>query len=97
MKSDWGEACTASGDDSCCQSLLGQWAALEELKPAKAKTIAVSNFGPAELQCLKGRTAPSVNQLAYSVGHAEAGVNASAAQGIVVQAAHARTRKKPRG
>merc|ERR1719159_560187 len=30
---------------ACCPRLLGQWAALEELYPARARVIAVSNFG----------------------------------------------------
>ena len=79
--------------DSC----RGQWAALEAMAAAgTTKSIAVSNFSPAQLDALKGMTTPAVNQLPYGVGfgsyYAQRGTSAAevvrqnADRGIVVQA-----------
>ena len=54
------------------ESIRGQWAALEEMKrDGTTKTLAVSNFSPAQLDALisiKDATVPTVNQLPYGVG-----------------------------
>merc|ERR1712146_144947 len=56
----------------------------------KVRTIAVSNFSPEQLKCLKANassTVPSVNQMPYSVGHGSDSVVAdNGALGIHVQA-----------
>ena len=82
------------------ESIRGQWAALEEMKrDGTTKTLAVSNFSPAQLDALisiKDATVPTVNQLPYGVGfgsyYRQRGtssadvVAASSERGIVVQA-----------
>jgi len=76
-----------SGD---CDSILGQWAAFEELYPAKVRSIAVSNFLPEHLQCIKNKasaTVPSVNQLLFNFGKGkEKTLLEHSKLGIVVQA-----------
>ena len=56
-------------------SIRGQWEALEEMAAAKTtRSLAVSNFSPAQLDAVlgmgKGVTVPTVNQLPYGVGFA---------------------------
>ena len=52
----------------------GQWDAFEEmLASGKTKSIAVSNFNNAQLDCIhsnKTLTPPAVNQMPYSAGDA---------------------------
>eukprot|EP01062_Namystynia_karyoxenos_P008915 TRINITY_DN13148_c0_g1_i1.p1 TRINITY_DN13148_c0_g1~~TRINITY_DN13148_c0_g1_i1.p1 ORF type:complete len:289 (+),score=121.86 TRINITY_DN13148_c0_g1_i1:79-945(+) len=74
-----------------CDSVLGQWAAFEELYAAKrVRTIGVSNFSPEQLKCITANasaTVPVANQLQYSVGHGGDSVVADEARmGVVVQA-----------
>jgi len=74
-----------------CGAVAGQWRALEEMRRrGKARTIAVSNFSPEQLQCLKERhtlAMPTVNQMPFSVGHGKDTVVADDQKfGIVVQA-----------
>lgn len=50
------------------ESITGQWAALEEMQKAQlTRSIAVSNFSPAQLDAVlgmgKGTTVPAVNQV----------------------------------
>merc|ERR1712012_918757 len=56
-----------------CSDIMGQWKAFEEFYTAKrVRTIAVSNFSPAQLRCILADTSatpPAVNQMLYSVGH----------------------------
>ena len=75
-----------------CPSIVGQWQAFEDMLAAnKTRSIAVSNFSPAQLDCIvtnKAATVPAVNQLPYSVG---SGADTSVADnakrgGIIVQA-----------
>ena len=75
-----------------CPSIVGQWQAFEDMLAAnKTRSIAVSNFSPAQLDCIvsnKSATVPAVNQLPYSVG---SGADSSVADnakrgGIIVQA-----------
>ncbi|KAK3288908.1 hypothetical protein CYMTET_3633 [Cymbomonas tetramitiformis] len=58
-----------------CESIVGQWKALEELYLAnKTRSIAVSNFSPDQIQCIAnnpGSTLPHMNQMPYSVGHGD--------------------------
>ena len=55
-----------------CDSIRGQWKAFEKMKAdGQAKSLAVSNFSPAQLDCIlntKPKTKPVVNQLPISVG-----------------------------
>merc|ERR1711879_211197 len=50
-----------------CDAILGQWQAFEEIYSAgNVRTIAVSNFDDAQLQCIAANTSatlPSVNML----------------------------------
>ena len=73
-----------------CDSIRGQWAAFEEMTAQKlTKTLAVSNFSPAQLDCvLKDCTVkPLVNQLPYSVAYHTPNVIAdNAERNILVQA-----------
>ena len=77
-----------------CGPIRGQWAAFTELYTAKeVKSIAVSNFGPTELECLIGSGAPAgaiipvVNQLRFAVGHTSGvDLDLNKQHGIVVQA-----------
>jgi diketogulonate reductase-like aldo/keto reductase len=71
-----------------CDGVLGQWKAFEELYDAKrVRTVAVSNFNPAQLKCLSGHRVPAVNQMPFSVGHGKDTVVSDDAKfNIVVQA-----------
>ena len=58
-----------------CSSRMMSWATLSTCLPtygrAKAKSLAVSNFSPAQLDCIvsnKSLTVPAVNQMPFSVG-----------------------------
>ena len=66
----------------------GQWAAFEAMLAAKkTKSIAISNFSPEQIACLKGMTVPAVNQMPYSVGHgSDTTVADDAKLGVLVQA-----------
>lgn len=58
--------------DANCDSIRGQWRALEEVYAAKrVRSIAVSNFNLQQLHCLKATnsTTPAVNQMRFAVGH----------------------------
>ena len=53
-----------------CDSIQGQWSSFEEMhKLGLTKTLSVSNFSPAQLDCVlkKATVRPVVNQLPYSV------------------------------
>merc|ERR1711865_1355025 len=55
-----------------CDSIRGQWSSFEDMaKQGLSKTLAVSNFSPAQLDCvLESCTVkPTVNQLPYNVGY----------------------------
>jgi len=74
-----------------CEAIAGQWKAFEELySQGKARSIAVSNFSPEQLRCVKEHhtvTLPTVNQMPFSVGHGkDTVVEDNAVYGIVVQA-----------
>lgn len=75
-----------------CEGIVAQWMAFEDmLKSKKAKSLAVSNFSPAQLDCIvsnKSLTVPAVNQMPFSVGRWDKTlVDADASRGgIVVQA-----------
>lgn len=77
----------SSGD---CDSIHGQWAAFEEFYPARARSIAVSNFDSDQLKCITSNSSavvPSVNQLNFHVGHGGAEVaSANANLKVAVQA-----------
>ena len=78
------------GPDSA--SIRGQWRAFEEMKTQKlTKTLAVSNFSPAQLDCIvkdpDATTKPAVNQLPYSVAyHPGTSVDENRKRGVLVQA-----------
>jgi len=74
-----------------CDSIKGQWKAFEEMLAAKqTKSLAVSNFNSAQLDCLladKTATVPTVNQLPYSISSSDkTAVEENSKRGIVVQA-----------
>jgi len=74
-----------------CDSIRGQWKAFEEmLASGKTKSLAVSNFSPAQLDCIlqdKTATVPTVNQLPYAVGSfGPTDVEENRKRGIIVQA-----------
>ena len=74
-----------------CSSIQGQWASFEEMhRQGLTKTLAVSNFSPAQLDCLlpKASVKPVVNQLPYSVAYHPGSVVQDNQQrgGILVQA-----------
>jgi len=73
-----------------CESIIGQWLAFEDMLSAKrTRSIAVSNFGPDQLDCLRNATTiiPVVNQMPYSVGHgADPVVEDNTDRNVVVQA-----------
>jgi len=73
---------------SGCDNIKGQWKAFQEMLDAKkTKSIAVSNFSPDQLDCLKGLTTPTVNQMPYSVGHGSDSVVAdNTKRNVIVQA-----------
>lgn len=76
-----------------CDSIRGQWKAFEEMKQAKlTRTLAVSNFSPAQLDCIlsdAGATVPDVNQLPFSVAYhpdMQSTLAENAKRGVLVQA-----------
>merc|ERR1740121_3165258 len=74
-----------------CDSIKGQWKAFEEMLAAKqTKSLAVSNFNSAQLDCLladKTATVPTVNQLPYSISYSDkTAIEENSKRGIVVQA-----------
>lgn len=74
-----------------CDSIRGQWKAFEEMLAAGGtRSLAVSNFSPAQLDCIladKSATVPTVNQLPYSVGNYDLSAVAENGQrGVIVQA-----------
>jgi len=74
-----------------CDSIKGQWKAFEEMLAAKqTRSLAVSNFNSAQLDCLladKTATVPTVNQLPYSISYSDkTAVEENGKRGIVVQA-----------
>jgi len=72
-----------------CMSIKGQWASFEEMhQKGLTKTLAVSNFSPAQLDCLlpEATVKPIVNQLPYSVAsHSGDVVAENSKLGILVQ------------
>lgn len=73
-----------------CDSILGQWAAFEDmLKQNLTRSLGVSNFNTADLDCVinsKG-TVPALNQMQYSVGHGSDPLVAdNGARGVFIQA-----------
>jgi len=83
---------------SGCSSILGQWQAFEEMLAAgEIKSLAVSNYSPAQLDCMINakkagtykwlKTIPAVNQMPYGVYSQDpAMVKADHARGIWPQA-----------
>lgn len=79
---------------SGCDGVSGQWRALRELYAnGLTRSIAVSNFSPAQLQCLVAPAgagvsapAPAVNQMRYCVGGHGSEVETDAKYGTIVQA-----------
>jgi len=73
-----------------CASISGQWSAFEEIHQQKlTKSISVSNFNSAQLDCVlkECRVKPVVNQLPYSVAyHPGSVVEDNAKRGLLVQA-----------
>lgn len=72
-----------------CASIQGQWASFEEMhKQGLTKTLSVSNFKPAQLDCLleKATVKPLVNQLPYSVAYHPDSVAENTKRGVLVQA-----------
>lgn len=73
-----------------CPSIQGQWASFEEMhQQGLTKTLSVSNFSPAQLDCVlkKATVKPVVNQLPYSVAyHPGNEVAENTKRGILVQA-----------
>jgi diketogulonate reductase-like aldo/keto reductase len=78
-----------------CDSIRGQWKAFEEMAAQKlTKTMAVSNFSPAQLDCVLSTPSikfkPVVNQLPLSVAYHPGGVKntvaANSERGLIVQA-----------
>lgn len=77
---------------SGCDGIKGQWKAFEEIYSAqRVRTIAVSNFEEAQLQCVvstPGATVPSVNQVEYNVGlgHLQGLTSMNRKFGVLMQA-----------
>jgi len=75
---------------SGCDAITGQWKAFEEIYAAgRARSIAVSNFSPEQMDCIVSNasaTVPSVNMLYYSVGSAGTKIEDNAKYGVVLQA-----------
>lgn len=73
-----------------CPSIQGQWASFEEMQnQGLTKSLSVSNFSPAQLDCVlsKATVKPVVNQLPYSVAyHPGKAVEENRRRGILVQA-----------
>jgi diketogulonate reductase-like aldo/keto reductase len=73
-----------------CLSIQGQWASFEEMhQKGLSKTLSVSNFSPAQLDCVlqKASIKPVVNQLPYSVAyHPGDSVTENKERGLLVQA-----------
>lgn len=73
-----------------CPSIQGQWASFEEMhQQGLSKTLSVSNFSPAQLDCVlkKATVKPVVNQLPFSVAyHPGNSVAENSKRGILVQA-----------
>ena len=73
-----------------CPSIQGQWASFEEMhKQGLTKTLSVSNFSPAQVDCVlqKATVKPVVNQLPYSVAyHPGNVVDENKKRGLLVQA-----------
>lgn len=74
-----------------CDSIQGQWAAFEEMHAQKlTKTLAVSNFDAAQLDCVlkDAKVKPIVNQLPFSVAYHNpaTAINDNKKRGILVQA-----------
>jgi diketogulonate reductase-like aldo/keto reductase len=74
-----------------CSSIQGQWASFEEMhKLGLTKTLSVSNFSPAQLDCLLGKceVKPLVNQLPYCVAYhpSKNSVAENTKRGLLVQA-----------
>jgi len=74
-----------------CASIQGQWAAFEDMHAQKlTKTLSVSNFSPAQLDCVlkDAKVKPVVNQLPYCVAYQQSAnvIAENAQRGILVQA-----------
>jgi 2,5-diketo-D-gluconate reductase A len=73
-----------------CSSIQGQWASFEEMHAqGLTKTLSVSNFSPAQLDCVleNAKIKPVVNQLPYSVAyHPGNSIAEDQKRGILVQA-----------
>eukprot|EP00854_Cymbomonas_tetramitiformis_P003423 gene3423-4302_t len=79
------------------EAVLGQWKGMEEMLAAgTTRSLAVSNFSPAQLDCIldsdPGATVPAVNQLPYNVAFHRPGVSSfdiieeNRSRGVLVQA-----------
>ena len=78
-----------------CESIRGQWKAFEDMaEQGVTRTLSVSNFSPAQLDCVLGapgaKYKPLVNQLPFSVAYHPGGaaktVAANKERGVLVQA-----------
>jgi diketogulonate reductase-like aldo/keto reductase len=73
-----------------CSSIQGQWKSFEEMhEHGLTKSLSVSNFSPAQLDCISkvATVKPVVNQLPYSVAyHPGDSVSENNKRGILVQA-----------
>lgn len=72
-------------------SILGQWKAFQEMHDkGLVRTLSVSNFSPAQLDCLlqdaNTRVKPCVNQLPYSVAYHKDSIEEHKKRDILVQA-----------
>lgn len=75
------------------ESIRGQWRAFEEMQEQKyTRTLSVSNFSPAQLDCIlqdpSTRVTPVVNQLPFSVAYhlGTSTIVDNASRGVLVQA-----------
>ena len=72
-----------------CSSIQGQWASFEEMHAeGLTKTLSVSNFSPAQLDCVlkQAKVKPIVNQLPYNVAYHPDSIAENQKRGILVQA-----------
>jgi 2,5-diketo-D-gluconate reductase A len=73
-----------------CSSIQGQWVSFEEMHAqGLTKTLSVSNFSPAQLDCVleQAKVKPVVNQLPYGVAnHPGNSIAENQKRGILVQA-----------
>ena len=78
--------------DGSCDSIRGQWRAFEdEYRSGRARSIAVSNFSPKQIECIISNataTPPAANQLPLSVGKSTQPINDDLALGGIVAQAY---------